>query len=66
MEPVPGSLDPRTSGKAPMARDISDETPIESRDALIAYLEAGSKPKDNFRIGTEHEKFPFQIGRAHV
>ena len=43
-----------------MARDISDETPIESRDALIAYLEAGSKPKDKFRIGTEHEKFPFR------
>ena len=43
-----------------MARDISDETPIENRDALIAYLEAGSKPKDKFRIGTEHEKFPFR------
>ncbi|MEN9755391.1 MAG: hypothetical protein RLZ07_1773 [Pseudomonadota bacterium] len=43
-----------------MARDISDETPIESRDTLIAYLEAGSKPKDAFRIGTEHEKFPFR------
>ena len=43
-----------------MARDISDETPIESRDTLIAYLEAGSKPKDRFRIGTEHEKFPFR------
>lgn len=43
-----------------MARDISDETPIENRDALIAYLEAGSKPKEAFRIGTEHEKFPFR------
>jgi len=43
-----------------MARDISDTTPIESRDELVAYLEAGSKPRENFRIGTEHEKFPFR------
>jgi glutamate--cysteine ligase len=43
-----------------MARDISDTTPIERRDELVAYLEAGSKPRDRFRIGTEHEKFPFR------
>jgi glutamate--cysteine ligase len=45
-----------------MARDISDTTPIESRDELVAYLEGGSKPRDTFRIGTEHEKFPFRPG----
>ncbi len=43
-----------------MARDISDTTPIESRDELVTYLEGGSKPRDRFRIGTEHEKFPFR------
>jgi glutamate--cysteine ligase len=43
-----------------MARDISDTTPIERRDELIAYLEGGSKPRDKFRLGTEHEKFPFR------
>jgi glutamate--cysteine ligase len=32
---------------------------ISSRDELVAYLEAGSKPKSDWRIGTEHEKFPF-------
>jgi glutamate--cysteine ligase len=36
------------------------ESPIiESRDELVAYLEAGSKPKSDWRIGTEHEKFGF-------
>jgi glutamate--cysteine ligase len=43
-----------------MARDSSDATPIETRDALAAYLEAGAKPRDKFRIGTEHEKFVFR------
>ena len=32
---------------------------IESRDELVADLEAGSKPKSDWRIGTEHEKFGF-------
>jgi glutamate--cysteine ligase len=32
---------------------------IESRDELVAYLEAGCKPQSEWRIGTEHEKFAF-------
>jgi glutamate--cysteine ligase len=32
---------------------------IESRDELVAYLEAGNKPMADWRIGTEHEKFGF-------
>ena len=32
---------------------------ISSRDELVAYLEAGSKPTSDWRIGTEHEKFGF-------
>ena len=40
-----------------MARDQIDMTPIESRDELVAWLEAGCKPTSEFRIGTEHEKF---------
>ena len=32
---------------------------IENKDQLIAYFEAGSKPQADWRIGTEHEKFPF-------
>jgi glutamate--cysteine ligase len=31
--------------------------PIESFDQLAAYMEAGSKPKAEWRIGAEHEKF---------
>ena len=45
-----------------MARDQVDMTPIETRDDLVAWFEAGIKPKSEFRIGTEHEKFAFTIG----
>ncbi|MGD9740299.1 MAG: glutamate--cysteine ligase [Bauldia sp.] len=44
-----------------MARDVSDPTPIETRDELIASLEAGGKPKSEWRVGTEHEKFGFHV-----
>ncbi|MCO8143977.1 glutamate--cysteine ligase [Rhodovulum tesquicola] len=33
--------------------------PIESVAQLAEYLEAGCKPKDAWRIGTEHEKFGY-------
>ncbi|HEY5226169.1 MAG TPA: glutamate-cysteine ligase family protein, partial [Methylovirgula sp.] len=42
-----------------MARDVSDSTPITSRDELVAWSESGAKPVSSFRVGTEHEKFPF-------
>ena len=32
---------------------------ISGREELIAYLEDGSKAKEQWRIGTEHEKFAF-------
>jgi glutamate--cysteine ligase len=35
------------------------QRPIENKAQLVAYLEAGNKSKDDWRIGTEHEKFPF-------
>ncbi|MDE3114714.1 MAG: glutamate--cysteine ligase [Pseudomonadota bacterium] len=35
--------------------------PIGSRDDLVRYLEAGSKPKSEWRIGTEHEKFVYDL-----
>jgi glutamate--cysteine ligase len=34
---------------------------VESRDELVAYLESGSKPESEWRIGTEHEKFGFNV-----
>ncbi len=33
--------------------------PIERREQLAEYLESGCKPKDAWRIGTEHEKFGY-------
>ncbi|MDG5799209.1 glutamate--cysteine ligase [Marinilabiliaceae bacterium ANBcel2] len=38
--------------------DILNE-PIESKEQLINYFASGSKPADNWGIGTEHEKFLF-------
>jgi glutamate--cysteine ligase len=34
-----------------------DLAPIEHLDELTAFLASGSKPKPDWRIGTEHEKF---------
>ncbi len=45
-----------------MARDVVDSEVVESRDALVAWLEAGCKPAGPFRVGTEHEKIPFYRG----
>lgn len=36
-----------------------DDRPLSGFDDLVAYLEAGCKPKEKWRIGTEHEKFGF-------
>ena len=44
-----------------MARDQIDMTPIETRDELVAWFEAGNKPKPEWRAGTEHEKFAFTL-----
>lgn len=44
-----------------MARDTTDDTEIDGKDALIAYMAEGAKPQSAWRIGTEHEKFPFYV-----
>src|SRR6202050_1624241 len=44
-----------------MARDQVDLTPIERRDDLVACIAQGVRPKSQFRIGTEHEKFAFTL-----
>ena len=38
----------------------ADDTPITSIQQMAEYLSVGCKPKDQFRIGTEHEKFGFR------
>ncbi len=35
-------------------------TPIHGRQQLIDYVAAGEKPREAWRIGTEHEKFGFR------
>jgi glutamate--cysteine ligase len=35
--------------------------PIESKADLIAWIARGAKPKSDWRIGTEHEKFVFDV-----
>ena len=42
-----------------MARDTTDDRPIESHSQLTQWLSKGNKPKEAWRIGTEHEKFGF-------
>ncbi|MDX1738476.1 MAG: glutamate--cysteine ligase [Alphaproteobacteria bacterium] len=42
-----------------MAVDGKKMIPIESKDQLIKTLSKGCKPKSDWRIGTEHEKFIF-------
>src|SRR3954470_18986080 len=42
----------------------TDETcsrPIESRADLLSVFAGGEKPRDAWRIGTEHEKFVYRI-----
>ena len=34
---------------------------IASKGPLIDYIQAGCKPQTNWRIGTEHEKFPYHL-----
>ncbi len=38
----------------------ADATPITSRRELADYIAQGSKPRERFAIGTEHEKFGFR------
>lgn len=42
-----------------MARDTTDQTPLTSVSELSDYLASGARPKEQFRLGTEHEKFAF-------
>ena len=48
-------------------KTVTSDTPvIESRDQLIASFAKGEKPKDRWRIGTEHEKFVYARGDHHA
>ena len=36
--------------------------PIEHPDQLVEYIASGEKPREDWRIGTEHEKFGYRQG----
>ena len=40
---------------------LSPQQPLEGKEQLISYLEAGCKPEKDWRIGTEHEKFAYHL-----
>jgi glutamate--cysteine ligase len=42
-------------------QDTVPSQPVDSRDDLVAWIAAGSKPPQDWRIGTEHEKFLFHV-----
>jgi glutamate--cysteine ligase len=42
-----------------MASD-GEERPIEGRDQLVLPMQAGEKPRERWKIGTEHEKLVFR------
>ena len=44
-----------------MARDTTDLTPVSGVGELVGWMAAGEKPKEKWRLGTEHEKFPFYV-----
>ena len=39
----------------------ADDTPVTSIAQMAAYIASGCKPRAQWRIGTEHEKFPFRL-----
>lgn len=44
-----------------MAISPSGSEPITDFRQLVGHLEAGCKPRESWRIGTEHEKFVFKL-----
>ena len=38
---------------------MAKDQPVETTEQLAQYLASGVKPKDQWKIGTEHEKFVF-------
>ncbi len=42
------------------------DTPIRDRQMLVDYIASGEKPRTEWRIGTEHEKFGFRLDDLHA
>ena len=48
------------------AESLADEARIAGFDDLLTVFTKGEKPKDRWRIGTEHEKFVFMQSDRHA
>ncbi|PWZ16838.1 Glutamate--cysteine ligase A, chloroplastic [Zea mays] len=46
---------------SPPTEEAVQMTEPLTKEDLVAYLVSGCKPKENWRIGTEHEKFGFEV-----
>src|SRR5256885_441472 len=59
--PTDDANPPSRLKELPMSIPQSAGGPISSRADLVAHLAAGSKPRADWRIGTEHEKFVYGL-----
>jgi hypothetical protein len=50
----------RKSGPMSSPSNVA-ESPITDHRELVEYLASGSRPREDWRIGTEHEKFGFRL-----
>ncbi|KVH95379.1 hypothetical protein Ccrd_002519 [Cynara cardunculus var. scolymus] len=50
---------------SPPTDDAVVATEPLTKEDLVGYLASGCKPKENWRIGTEHEKFGFELKTLH-
>ena len=44
----------------------TNSRPIENRDDLLSVFAGGEKPRESWRIGTEHEKFVYRAADHHA
>ncbi|WP_425501768.1 glutamate--cysteine ligase [Pseudoxanthomonas broegbernensis] len=51
----------RTTSQPLSSPSHTPDTPITRRGQLLDYVASGEKPKADWRIGTEHEKFGFRL-----
>ena len=59
ISPAPLSHEVHVSGPSHV-KDVQIEAGASGRAQLIDYLAAGARPRDDWKIGTEHEKFGFR------
>ncbi|KAK3159916.1 hypothetical protein QOZ80_1BG0052730 [Eleusine coracana subsp. coracana] len=45
----------------PVEQVVRTDTEPLTKEDIVAYLASGCKPRHNWRIGTEHEKFGFRV-----